>query len=63
MKLSQLILVCQAALADHGDVDILDADEYQVCGLDVHEATEGQKEYWGDDTEGVVKYAQLESNR
>lgn len=62
MLLSELIALAQATLAKHGDIEVLDGEEYVVDGMVVDVASDAQKEYWGvDAVDAELKYAQITS--
>jgi hypothetical protein len=42
MKLSELKLAIEAAIAEHGDLTVFDEDHYGVTGIDVTTLEEGE---------------------
>jgi hypothetical protein len=63
MKLSDLIKQAQATMDEHGDLDVLDHDEYSIGSIEVADATPSQLKWWGQPPDEPFRYAQIISER
>ena len=59
MKLSESIALQQKLLEEHGDIDLLDAEDWNILELKVEQATVGQLKYWGMDPNEPFKFVRL----
>lgn len=50
MKLSELIAKATALMAEHGDLDLFDADGYQICGFSERLGSEFPRDWNMPDT-------------
>ena len=59
MKLSESIALQQKLLELHGDLDLLDGEDWPVFDLKVEQASEGQLKYWGMDPKVPFKFVRV----
>ena len=60
MKLSESIALQQKLLAEHGDLDLLDGEDWPILNLTVEVATEGQKQFWGMNVSEEFKFVRIQ---
>lgn len=49
MKLSKLVSEIEAIIAEHGDLDVLDTEGFNISELKVRSATQDELKFWGMD--------------
>ena len=59
MKLSESIAAQQKLLKEHGDLDLLDGEDWPIARLKVEQASEGQLQYWGMDPKVPFKFVRI----
>ena len=59
MKLSESIALQQKLLEQHGDLELLDGEDWPISNLVVETATEGQKCYWGMNPNEEFKFIRI----
>lgn len=59
MKLSESIAAQQKLLEEHGDLDLLDGEDWPIARFKVEQASEGQLQYWGMDLKVPFKFVRI----
>ncbi len=59
MKLSESIARQQALLEKHGDLDLLDGEDWPIKDLEVQEASKEQLHFWGMNPKEPYKFVRI----
>lgn len=60
MKLSKLVSEIEAIIAEHGDLDVLDTEGFNIIEISVRTATECELKLWGMDPKDQFTFAEIQ---
>jgi hypothetical protein len=59
MKLSEALAKIEKAIKEHGDIELLENENFQVADIIVRVPTESELRYWGCDPADKTPIAQI----